>query len=158
MPRISRYLSTCLAVLLLAGCASLALREPLRVSVAGLEPLPGEGLEARFAITLRVQNPNERSIDFNGVNLELALDGKDFASGVTDQRGSVPRYGETLIRVPVTVPLTAIVRQLLDRADGSREHIDYRLRGNLGGDGLVGATFDTRGQVKLTRPDNRTGR
>lgn len=158
MQRISRYLLTGLVVLLLAGCASLALREPLRVSVAGLEVLPGEGLEARFAIKLRVQNPNERGIDFDGVSLDLALAGRDFASGVSDQQGSVPRYGETLITVPVTVPFTAIVRQLQDMEQrGSKDRIDYRLRGHLGGKGLVGATFDTRGDVMLSGPSDRNG-
>lgn len=155
LPKVLRVLAPLLAVLLLAGCAGIALREPMRVSVAGLEPLPGEGLEARFAIKLRVQNPNERGIDFDGVSVDLELAGQPFASGVSAQSGSVPRYGETLITVPVTVPFTALVRQLLgmgDRVPG--DSIAYRLRGNLGGSGLIGATFDTSGELRLPRVDS----
>lgn len=145
-----------LLALLLVGCAGLALREPLRVSVAGLEPLPGQGLEARFNIILRVQNPNEHAIDFNGVSVELDLEGRSFASGVSDQAGTVPRYGETLLTVPVTVPFTAVVRQVLGMGDNAfGDRIRYRLRGHLGGHGLVGATFDTTGEMVLARPEPR---
>ena len=39
-----------LASLMLAGCASLAYREPVRINVVGLEPIPGEGMEMRFKV------------------------------------------------------------------------------------------------------------
>ena len=32
------------------------------------------------------------------------LRGMSFASGVSDQRGTISRFGETVITVPVTVP------------------------------------------------------
>lgn len=35
--------------LALVGCASLVQREPVRINVVGLEPLPGQGMEMRFA-------------------------------------------------------------------------------------------------------------
>ena len=74
-----------LLVLGLAGCASLIQREPVRINVVGLEPLPGAGMEMRFAVKLRVQNPNEAAIDFDGLALELDLNGKPFATGVSDR-------------------------------------------------------------------------
>lgn len=148
-----RYLLLTMLLLLLAGCASLGLREPARVTVAGLEPLPGEGLEARFLVKLRVQNPNDVALDFDGVVLDLELQGKGFASGVSDQRGSVPRYGERLIEVPVTVPVTAIIRQLFGMTGGEPlQKVSYRLQGRLGGIGLAGAYFDTRGELELPAP------
>jgi len=151
-----RHLLLALVALPLAGCAGFGLREPLRVTVAGLEPLPGEGMEARFILKLRVQNPNETALDFDGVAVDLALAGKDFASGVSDQQGRVPRYGETLIAVPVTVPATAIVRQILGIATTGRppDKLDYRLRGRLGGIGVGGARFVSEGELALP-PDAR---
>ncbi len=135
----------------LAGCAGFGLREPLRVTVAGLEPLPGEGMEARFVLKLRVQNPNETALDFDGVAVDLELAGKDFASGVSDQRGSVPRYGETLVAVPVTVPATAVIRQIIGIATTGKppDRLDYRLRGRLGGIGLAGTRFVSEGELAL---------
>ena len=144
-----RQVLLALTAVSLAGCAGLRLREPLRVSVAGLDPLPGEGMEARFVLKLRVQNPNESALDFDGVAVDLELGGKDFASGVSDQRGSVPRFGETLVAVPVTVPATAILRQIVGIATTGKppSKLDYRLRGRLGG--LGGARFSSQGELAL---------
>lgn len=147
---ISRYLLVAAILLLLGGCAGLTLREPVRITVVMLEPLPSEGLEARFAVRLRIQNPNETALDFDGVALDLELAGKAFGSGVSDQRGTVPRYGETLITVPVTVPFLAIVRQVFGLASGKpTSKVTYRLRGRLGGSGLGGVRFDSRGELML---------
>jgi LEA14-like dessication related protein len=156
---VNRFLLAVLVALLLAGCAALTLREPLRATVAGLEPLPGEGLEARFAVKLRIQNPNETPIDFDGVAVDLALNGKHFASGVSDQRGTIPRYGETVITVPVTVPITAVVRQLLGMSRGRpTDKISYHLRGQLGGVGLGGVRFDSHGELLLPLSEGRRQR
>lgn len=150
-----RHLLFTLIALPLAGCTGLRLREPLHVSVAGLDPLQGEGMEARFILKLRVQNPNDTALDFDGVSVDLELAGKDFASGVSDQRGNVPRYGETIIAVPVTVPATAILKQLFGIATSGKppSKFDYRLRGRLGGSGLGGAQFESEGELEL--PVNR---
>jgi len=145
-----RYLLLLLMIVVLSGCAGLGQRESVRVSIAGIEPLPTEGLEARFAVKMRVQNPNDNAISFDGVFVELDLEGKDFGSGVSDQRGSVPRFGETLITVPVTVPFTAVVRQVFGLAGKEQfEGLDYRLRGRLGGVGFGGIGFDKQGTIEL---------
>ena len=145
------YLLFSVIALLLAGCAGFGVREPLRVSVAGLDPLPGEGMEARFVLKMRVQNPNETALDFDGVVVNLELAGKDFASGVSDQRGNVPRYGESIIAVPVTVPATAILKQMFSIAITGKppSKFDYRLTGRLGGIGLGGACFESEGELSL---------
>ena len=149
-PRSSLWVFLLLTLTLLAGCASLGQRESVRVSIAGIEPLPNEGLEARFAVKLRVQNPNDSAISYDGVFVELELEDKDFGSGVSDQQGSVPRFGETLITVPVTVPFTAMVRQVLGLAGNERfEGLSYRLRGRLGGAGFGGIGFDKKGVIEL---------
>jgi len=157
MPMIRRYLLLGLLSVLITGCAGLGLREPIKVTVAGLEPLPSEGLETRFAVKLRVQNPNELPLDFDGVVLDLELGGMDFGSGVSAQHGSVPRYGETLITVPVTVSAIAILRQLLALTESRGEpRIQYRLRGRLGGIGLSGARFSSEGELTLPQQPGGT--
>ena len=45
------------AVTILAGsCASLQRTDPLQVTVAGIEPMQGQGMELRMLVKLRVQN------------------------------------------------------------------------------------------------------
>jgi hypothetical protein len=108
-----------------AGCPhrtgrlrGLGRRDPVRVNLVGLEPLQGEGFELRFAVRLRVQNPNDSAIDYDGVALELDVNDKSFATGVSDSKGSVPRFGETVISVPVTV--SAICRTAPGTGPGRR--------------------------------------
>ena len=137
-------------VLSLAGCASLVQREPVRINVVGLEPLPGQAMEMRFAVKLRVQNPNDSAIDFDGVALELDLNERPFATGVSDQRGSVPRFGEALVSIPVTVSAVAVMRQALGVMDSKAvDSVPYALRGRLAG-GLMGdVRFSDKGVLSL---------
>lgn len=136
--------------LALVGCASLVQREPVRINVVGLEPLPGQGMEMRFAVKLRVQNPNDTAIDFDGLALELDLNDKPFATGVSDQRGNVPRFGEAVINIPVTVSAVAVVRQALGVMDGKAvDTVPYSLRGRLAGGLLGGVRFSDKGALSL---------
>ena len=66
---LTRPLLFSLLALALAACSALPLRDPLRIELVGLEPLPGQGLEVRFAVKLRVQNPNDSAVEFDGVAL-----------------------------------------------------------------------------------------
>lgn len=134
----------------LSACAGLRPQEPLRISVAGLEPLEGKGMEARFAVSLRIQNHGGVPLDYDGVAIDLDLRGMSFASGVSDQQGTIPRFGETVIIVPVTVPATAIIRHVFRLATGDHRQTDYELRGQLGAPGFaIGYHFDVKGEIAL---------
>lgn len=141
-----------LAVLAIAlsACAAFSPRDPLNVQVAGVEPLPGEGLELRMAVKLRVQNPNDMALEYNGVALDLEVNGRRLASGVSDASGSVPRFGETVLRVPVTISAFSAARQALGLAEHiGLDEVPYVLRGKLAG-GLFGTQrFVERGTLDL---------
>jgi len=141
--------------LALGACAALPRIDPVTVDVVGLEPLAGQGLESRFLVKLRVQNPNDTAIVFDGVYVELDLRGQRLASGVSDAQGSVPRFGEVVLSVPVTIPVTALFRQALGMAAGDASRADYRLRGKLAGPALGSVRFESRGELALpqARPD-----
>lgn len=137
----------------LGACASLGGRDPLRIDLAGLEPLPGQGLEVRFAVRLRLQNPNDSAVDFNGVALDLEVNGQPLASGVSDQSGSVPRFGETLISVPVSISAFSAMRQAWGVAGHQPgQGLPYVLRGKLAG-GLFGTRrFSDSGTLTWPEP------
>ena len=136
-----RLLSVCLLMLSLAACAAFFQRDPLNVQVAGIQPLPGEGLELRMAVKLRVQNPNDRALDYDGVALELEINGRNLASGVSDASGTVPRFGETVLTVPMTISAFSAARQALGLAEHiGMDEVPYVLRGKLAG----GRTFGTQ--------------
>lgn len=145
------------AALLLGACASLQRSDPLQVTVAGIESLPGEGLELRMLVKLRVQNPNDAPLDYDGVYLKLDVLDKTFASGVTDAAGSVPRFGEAVIGVPVTVSVLRMVRHALGMLDGRpMEKVTFALTGKLNGPVFSVARFQSQGEIDLTRLNTPT--
>ncbi len=147
---VRRFLSCFFVLLWLGGCAALTGQDPLRVSVAGIEPLEGQGLEMGFNVKLRVQNPNDAPVDYNGVSLQLNLNGQSFASGVSDQSGVVPRFGETVIEVPLTVPAFSAVRQLFAFAgDAKSGNIPYEVHGRLASGMGGGTRFSDQGKMSL---------
>ncbi len=143
------------APLLLAGCAGLRRSDPVQVRVAGLEPLPGEGLEMRFLLKLRVQNPNDFALDYDGLALQIDLKDRDFASGVSDVRGSVPPFGEAVIGLPISVSPLSAVSQLLELDGADLDRLPYSLRGKLGGGPLGTQRFSAHGTLAL--PVTRAG-
>jgi len=146
--------------LCLMSCATLQKREPLQVTVSGFEPLqeqapaqetaPGMKLETRMIVNLRVQNPNDSPVDYNGVSVQMLVQGKSFATGVSDASGSVPRFGETVVTVPVTISAFNMIRQALGimGGGGSARKLSYELKGKL--NGKSGATsFKTAGEFDM---------
>ncbi len=154
------FLSAVFCVLL-AGCASMQRRDPLQVTVAGIQPLQGQGMELRLLVKLRVQNPNDVPVEYDGVALTMDVQGKTLASGVSDARGNVPRFGETVIEVPVTISGFRMARQAMGMMrDGGAglEKISYEMSGKLNGSAFNTVRFKTKGEFELpTRASEMPG-
>lgn len=145
-------------ITLLSGCATLPGVDTPMVRVVGLEPLPSEGLEVRFALKLRVQNPNEGPLAYNGLSVNLDLDGRGLASGVSNVSGEIPRFSDAVLTVPVSISAFSVIRQLLAQArksqsanNGISQPLAYSLRGKLGAaNGNFRATrFSDSGELDL---------
>lgn len=138
------------AVLPLVGCANLGARDPVEAYVVGVEPLQGAGLEVRMLVKIRVQNPNDTQIDFNGVAVNMDVQGKRFATGVSDTGGTIPRFGESVVEVPVSISAFRLVRGAMDAFGAERTgKIEYELRGKLAGTAFNTVRFNSRGQMEL---------
>lgn len=150
---LARHLISVLALMAflgVTGCGSLQTRDPLQVTVAGIDSLPGEGMELRLLVKLRVQNPNDAPIDYNGVAVEMIVQGKTFATGVSDAHGSVPRFGESVIEVPVTASAFRMARQAFGMMKGTGTgKISYELKGKLNGSGFSTVRFHNTGDFEL---------
>ncbi|POA35709.1 MULTISPECIES: LEA type 2 family protein [Pseudomonas] len=147
-----RFLALSLSLLLLSlsACALFPNRDPLNINVVGIEPLQNQDLEVRFAVKLRLQNPNETPIYYNGVALSLEVNGQPLATGVSDQTGSIPRYSEAIISVPVSISAFSVLRQTLGLSQTqSLNNLPYVLRGKLSG-GVSGTVrFVDKGTLNL---------
>ena len=143
-------LRTLLAVILawiLGACASMPHSDPVQVTVVDIESLPGEGLEMRMMVKLRVQNPNGAPVEYDGIYLRLDVQNKTFATGVSDERGSVPRYGESVISVPMTVSTLRVMANVLGMLDGRPpEKLKYQLYGKFDGPGFGSTRFQLQGE------------
>ena len=138
------------ALLLLGACATLPANDPLQVTVAGIEPMQGEQMEMRLLVRLRIQNPNDAPVDYDGVALNLVVQGKIYASGVSDGAGSVPRFGESLVEVPVTISVLRVLRHVMGSLDGKPvEKIVYSLEGKLGRGAFNAHRFSATGEFNL---------
>lgn len=124
-----------MSVLALAGCTSLAGKDPLQVMVAGIEPMPekGAGLELRLLVKLRVQNPNSTPFSYDGAFVRVEVQDKTFATGVSGAGGTLPGFSEAIIEVPVTVSMLRMVRQVMGMKEGAPAGpIRYSMSGKLG--------------------------
>jgi len=145
----------CALAALLSGCAGLArLEQPPRVTLVGLEPVQVQFLEQRYVATLRVQNPNPVDITIDGLEYTLAINGSDFADGVSRQRITVPAYGEKTLEVGVVSTIVKLFRQIeqLANSDG---RLRYAIRGSLGLGGAGSVPFEHDGEVDLRPPAPR---
>jgi LEA14-like dessication related protein len=139
-----------LGALLVTACASLPQRDPLDVTVAGIESLKGEGLEVRLLVKLRVQNPNDAAVSYNGAALKLSVQNRTLATGVSNAVGEVPRFGEAVVAIPVTISTFRVIRQLLGLANGQLpEKILYQVSGKLSGSGFRALRFQSSGEFAL---------
>jgi LEA14-like dessication related protein len=145
----SRLLSVAAMVMLaLGGCATLP--DPPQVTVAGVEALPSEGMEMRMLLKLRVQNPNDAPLEYTGTSVTLEVNGRTFATGVSDASGTVPRFGEAVVAVPVTISAMRMARQVMGVMNGEPvDRIRYEMSGKLAGAGLGGARFSNQGELQL---------
>jgi len=136
--------------LILSACAGMPGREPLQVNVADVDSIPSEGLEMRMMVKLRVQNPNDAPVAYDGVYVKLDVLDKTFATGVSDEHGSIPRYGESIISVPVTISMLRMAVYALRMLDGKPvDKIHYKLEGKLDGPAFGSTSFQAQGEFAL---------
>ncbi|HEX5048085.1 MAG TPA: LEA type 2 family protein [Gammaproteobacteria bacterium] len=150
VPQHLRNAAAALLIAVLCSCSTLPNSDPLQVSVAGVEPLEGEGLELRLAVKVRVQNPNDAAVDYNGVALSLDLNGRKFGSGVSSEVGTVPRYGESVVTIPITIGVFNMARQVLGLVNGGdTKAVTYKVKGKLEGGVFGTRRFEDQGTIEL---------
>ncbi len=139
------------SVLLVAGCAGTPFgSEPLYVTLSSLSVVEPGLLEQRYAMRLRVQNPNPAEIQVSGLSFEIELNDQTFARGVSNRPTTIPAFGEALLDVEAVSTLEGLLRQVLEMQENPERAIRYRLRGKLyGGGSPIPFPFDHSGEFRL---------
>ncbi len=147
------FLSSLIILIMISfGCATISKDlEPPRVYVIDIQVQEVRALEAVLRIELRVMNVNDIEVDIKGIDCELEINGKHFASGVTDQKTKIPAYGTTVVPMVVYSSVLDVVRGVLGIT--KTEKIEYKIAGrlHLEGDIMVPSTirFQSEGELSL---------
>jgi LEA14-like dessication related protein len=129
-----------LPLMLSVGCASLpgsGFDSP-QVELLSLRPITGLGMEARFAVSLRIVNPNAVPIAIEGLAYEVDLRGSRVLSGVSNRPLTVEPFSEAVTELEVAAGMLGSIGLLRDLiVDPPSGEIPYRLRTKLAlGSGL----------------------
>lgn len=140
-------------VALLAACASLLPRlQTPRLSLVGVQVQDASVFEQRLIVRLRVQNPNDMVLPVRGITVNFALEGEEFAQGVSSRDFDVPALGQAEFDMLVTAnAATALLRVLSQGHGKAGSGLHYRIRGDLKTSlGLLRSVpFDETGTIPL---------
>ena len=121
-------------LLLPAACAKPGVfgrPEPPVVTLSNLVPLDASPFEARVRADLRIQNPNDFEVAFDGLRFVLELNDAPFLRGVSNERVELPRLGEAVVSVEGTTTTFDVLRQLRSLASDPGAGLGYSLEGRL---------------------------
>lgn len=140
-----------LGVALLTGCAGLTTKmDPPSVSLESFTSLPSEEGGPRFEIKLRVQNPNEQSLDIAGISYSIELLDKEVMTGVTNEVPKIAGYSEEVVTVHASLKLFQMLRLLAGLGQAQPESLDYRFSAKIDFRGMVPTQrVEETGQISL---------
>jgi LEA14-like dessication related protein len=113
---------------LLVGCASLLgdFEKP-QVQLVSFKPMSAEGIEQRFAIRLRILNPNNNHLNIQGMAYHLSLNGYKVVSGVSNDIPDIAAYDEGMVTLYASTNLISGGRFIFDMLQGNSDEIAYEL-------------------------------
>jgi LEA14-like dessication related protein len=138
---------------MLGGCATL--QPPLQapnVSLTEMRVLDATLFEQRYALKIRVQNPNPAALPITGMDFRLDINDVELGRGVSDQAITVPAYGETVSEIALVSNLARIVDQIRALDSGKGPGLRYHLTGGFSVAGRIGKLpIDYQGEIGPVR-------
>jgi LEA14-like dessication related protein len=140
------------AALLLAGCAAMLPKlEAPKLEVVAVNLGHANLLQAKIDVTLRVTNPNNRSLDVSSIVLQIAVSGTEMATGETAEPFVVPALGETQFDIKLTADVATALALMAQQLHS--DAVPYRVTGQVKlASGLIrNLPFTTEGNLPLRR-------
>lgn len=140
-----------LAVLVLPGCAGLTTQmDPPKVTLESFKSIPSDSGAPRFEIKLRIQNPNEQSLNITGISYGIELLDQEVISGVTNDVPVIEGYSEGVVSLDASVQLLQVLRLLANLGQAESDALEYRFTAKIDFSGLVPTQrIEETGQVNL---------
>lgn len=116
----------------LSGCATMNLdyEEP-SVELVSFKALPANSFEQNFEIGLKLTNPNNFDLPFNGISYQLSVAGETLARGVAANIPTAEAYGESRFVVPVSTSLIGGIQVIRALMKNQGQDISYQLKAKL---------------------------
>jgi len=119
-----------LLLFILTGCAGLGSRlEPPRITLANIKVQEVKIFESVLQIELRVYNTNDVSLDIQGIDCDLELNGRRFATGVSKAEIEIASYDTALIPMTIYSSVLDVVRGL--QGLSNTDNVEYKITGHL---------------------------
>ena len=144
-------ISILISVLLLAGCAGLGQTlEPPRINLSNIQFQESKALETVLQIEIRVFNTNDVPMKVKGLDCDLQLNGRSFATGVSAVDKEIPAFGTTTIPVTLYSSVVDIFRGIvgLHKQEKLKFGVSGRLR--LEGGFLMPTVIPFQAEEELT--------
>ncbi|WP_186407089.1 LEA type 2 family protein [Candidatus Accumulibacter aalborgensis] len=109
--------------------------------------------EQRFALQLRIKNPNDVELPISGLSFAIELNGQPFLTGLSDKAVTVPRFGEAVLEVTASASLGNALKQLRELRNADRDRVDYRIVGCVSLVGVGSMPFERRGDLPIPAID-----
>jgi LEA14-like dessication related protein len=133
--------------------------DSVRVTVSDIRVLEATLLEQLYQVTLRVQNRDERALEIRGGSFDLAINGVDFGSGVTDQGLEIPAFSDAKLDVRMVSTAFGMLRLIQGLQARTGEPLRYEISGRLSVDGHLGSvSFSDGGEFSMTQDAPGDGR
>lgn len=153
MPFQRRLFLAAAAAWVMGGCAGVRPGyERPSLLLESFHAIPSEGMTPRFALGLRVVNPNPTPLPLKGISYNVEFEGYRVITGVAGNLATVPAYGESLIEVQAGIDLISGLRLFNDLLqDPQRDEFRYNLRARLDTGGISRfLVLEESGELSLT--------
>ena len=146
-----------LAVAVLGGaCASVDDVVPPKVNLVNIVPIGAGPFEQRFRVEMRVSNPNNFDIPLGGLAFDMDVNGSYFATGLSNDEVTVPRFSSAVISAEATASSIDLFRHILNVVRTGA--VEYTIKGSAIVGGLTERTIPFERDGKLNFVPDSDGR
>jgi LEA14-like dessication related protein len=141
----------------ITGCAKPGRRlEPPRINLAHIQVQEIKLFETVLKIELRVFNTNEVALTVNGIDCKLELNGKKFASGVSDTKTKIPALGTVLVPMMLYSSVIDVFQGVMKSRDTKKMKYKVNGRVHITGGFLLPPVvpFETEGSIPIDITDD----
>jgi LEA14-like dessication related protein len=136
----------------IVGCAGLGKKlEVPKITLVNLQVEKTTLFETTLKVAIRIINTNDIAFTLKGIDCELLLFEKRFATGVSNVVAEIPAYGSAIVPVYVYSSIVDMMKSIVNLKDSDRFKYEINGRIRIGGDALLPQVlpFTSEGELSI---------